>query len=70
MPVNFSFVPSEPDLFSEFYALADCYVSVEMAVSPYCQTIAVEGTQAWGRGGPETGFNGVLMFGMFLAVML
>ena len=31
---------------------------------------AAEGTQAWGRGAPETGFNGALMLGITLATLL
>jgi hypothetical protein len=49
---------------------ADCYVIGGDGCFTILSNDAAEGTQAWGRGGPETGFNGVLMFGMFLAVML
>ena len=53
-----------------FMLFADCYVIGGDGCFTILSNDAAEGTQAWGRGGPETGFNGVLMFGMFLAVML
>ena len=53
-----------------FMFYADCYVIGGDGCFTILSNDAAEGTQAWGRGAPETAFNGTLMFGMFLAVML
>ena len=53
-----------------FMLFADCYVIGGDGCFTVLSNDAAEGTQAWGKGAPETAFNGTLMFGMFLAVML
>ncbi len=53
-----------------FMLFADCYVIGGDGCFTVLSNDAAEGTQAWGRGAPETAFNGTLMLGMFLAVML
>ena len=53
-----------------FMLFADCYVIGGDGCFTLLSNDAAENTQAWGRGGPETAFNGTLMLGMFLAVML
>ena len=53
-----------------FLLFGDCYVTGGDGCFTILSNDAAEGTQAWGRGGPETGFNGALMFGITLATLL
>ncbi len=53
-----------------FLLFGDCYVTGGDGCFTLLSNDAAEGTQAWGRGGPETGFNGALMFGVTLATLL
>ena len=53
-----------------FVLFGDCYVTGGDGCFTLLSNDAAEGTQAWGRGGPETGFNGALMFGITLATLL
>ena len=53
-----------------FLLFGDCYVTGGDGCFTLLSNEAKEGTQAWGRGGPETGFNGALMFGITLATLL
>ena len=53
-----------------FLLFADCYVTGGDGCFTLLSNEAAQGTQAWGRGGPETGFNGALMFGITLATLL
>ena len=53
-----------------FVLFGDCYVTGGDGCFTLLSNEAAEGTQAWGRGGPETGFNGALMFGITLATLL
>ena len=53
-----------------FVLFGDCYVTGGDGCFTLLSNDAAEGTQAWGRGAPETGFNGALMFGITLATLL
>tara|TARA_B100001564_G_scaffold216757_1_gene182569 strand:- start:134 stop:1150 length:1017 start_codon:yes stop_codon:yes gene_type:complete len=53
-----------------FLLFGDCYVTGGDGCFTILSNDAAEGTQAWGRGAPETGFNGALMFGITLATLL
>ena len=44
-----------------FMLFADCYVIGGDGCFTVLSNDAAEGTQAWGRGAPETAFNGTLM---------
>ena len=53
-----------------FLLFGDCYVTGGDGCFTILSNDAAEGTQAWGRGAPETGFNGALMLGITLATLL
>ena len=53
-----------------FILFGDCYVTGGEDCFTILSNDAEKNTQAWGRGGPETGFNGALMFGITLATLL
>ena len=53
-----------------FLLFGDCYVTGGDGWFTILSNDAAEGTQAWGRGAPETGFNGALMLGITLATLL
>tara|TARA_B100000530_G_scaffold76326_1_gene45684 strand:+ start:1121 stop:2128 length:1008 start_codon:yes stop_codon:yes gene_type:complete len=53
-----------------FMFFGDCYVIGGDGCFTLLSNDAAEGTQAWGNGGPETGFNGLLMFGVTLSTLL
>ena len=53
-----------------FLLFGDCYVTGGDGCCTILSNDAAEGTQAWGRGAPETGFNGALMLGITLATLL
>jgi hypothetical protein len=53
-----------------FILFGECYVTGGDGCFTLLSNDAAQDTQAWGRGGPETGFNGALMFGITLATLL
>ena len=53
-----------------FILFGDCYVTGGEDCFTILSNDAEKNTQAWGRGGPETGFNGALMFGITLPTLL
>ena len=53
-----------------FMFFGDCYVIGGEGCFTLLSNDAVEGTQAWGNGGPETAFNGLLMLGLTISTVL
>ena len=53
-----------------FMFFADCYVIGGDGCFTLLSNEAAEGTQAWGNGGPETAFNGLLMLGLTMSTLL
>jgi len=53
-----------------FMFFADCYVTGGADCFTLLSNGTSDGMNSWGNGGPETAFNGVLMFGIFISTAI